>query len=173
MKDVAAAIVFLQENNIKTVDELETKVSDLTSRMYGITDSMKAREKRIKLLTEAIRQTHYYKENLPVFQEMAKSKYRFKKARAEYEEKHHGELVLFYAARRKLKEAGMPDHYDPAVAKAWKAELAQLQAENAADYEKLKPIREEQKNVCHIQYCVNRVLKDQQQQEQKKANMER
>jgi len=90
---------------------------------------------------------------------MAKPKYKFKKAKDAYREQHDGELHLFYRARRVIKEASMPDHYDPTVMQAWQKELAVLNRQYTEEYARLKPIREEQQKLSHIQYCVERVRK--------------
>ena len=166
LKDVASAIAYLGENDIDFPDQLETKLSSLTASVDALNDSMKMKSARMKVLKEAIGQVKVFQENLPVFQEMAKPKYKFKKAKAAYREQHEGELKLFYRARRVIKEAGMPDHFDPVVLAAWKKELAQLETEYSAEYAQLKPVREEQLKLSHIRYCVDRVMSAGQQQEQ-------
>ena len=160
LKDVSSAIAYLDENHIENAEQLEVRLSSLTASLDRHMASMKDKTGRMKKLKEAIGQVKIYQENLSVFQEMGKPKYRFKKAKAAYQEQHEGALKLFYRARRVMKEAGMPDHYDPAMLQAWKTELAQLETEYSAEYGQLKPLREEQRKLSHIRYCTDWVLKE-------------
>lgn len=158
LKDVTDAFVFLEAKGIDTPEQLEAALSSLTDRYHSLSASMKMKSARMKVLKEAIDQVKVYQENLPVYQEMAKPKYKFKKALAAYKDQHEGQLKLFHRARRIMKEAGMPEHFDPAVMTAWRKELAQLEREYEAEYAQLKPVREEQQHFSHIKYCVDRVL---------------
>ena len=158
LKDVTDAFVFLEAKGIDTPEQLEAALSSLTDRYHSLSASMKMKSARMKVLKEAIDQVKVYQENLPVYQEMAKPKYKFKKALAAYKDQHEGQLKLFHRVRRIMKEAGMPEHFDPAVMTAWRKELAQLEREYEAEYAQLKPVREEQQHFSHIKYCVDRVL---------------
>lgn len=158
LKDVTDAFVFLEAKGIDTPEQLESALSSLTEQYHSLSASMKMKSARMKVLKEAIDQVKVYQENLPVYQEMAKPKYKFKKALTAYKDQHEGQLKLLHRARRIMKEAGMPEHFDPAVMTAWKKELAQLEHEYEAEYAQLKPVREEQQHFSHIKYCVDRVI---------------
>ena len=168
LKTVANAMVFLSENGINTLDELDSKVSTLIDQADALKDSMKSKSRRISQLKEALRQVEFYKENLPIYEEMLKSKYKFKRAKEAYKEKHEGQLKLFYIARRILKEVGMPEKYDPVVVASWKRELSQLQQQYDAEYAELKPLREEQKKYSDIQYYVHKAVQARNEEEQTK-----
>ncbi|MCD7917652.1 MAG: hypothetical protein LUF84_04210 [Clostridiales bacterium] len=79
-------------------------------------------------------------------------------AKAKYQAEHESKLKLFYRARRILKEAGIPPEFSQETVDAWRKELALLQDERAAEYAEFKPLRDEQRQMSHIQYCVNRVI---------------
>lgn len=161
LKDAADILIYLNETGMDTAEQLDEKLTLMTAEM----DSMKAKAERIRQLKEAVGQAKVYKEQLPVFQEMVKPRYKFKKAKDAYREQHDGELRFFYRARRVTKEAGMPDHYDPAVMVAWQRDLPRLNLEYNEEYARLKLIREEQQKLSHIQYCVERVCKASEQME--------
>ena len=180
LKDVSKAMIYLEHADVMTPEQLEEKITTLSDRAEKLKDSMKTKSGRMKELKEALRQVDLYKENLPIYQEMAKPKYRFRKAKASYQAEHEGQLKLFYMARRIMKKAGMPDCFDPAVAAAWKQELAKTRQDYDAEYAALKPLREEQQYLSHIQYCVDRVLREneqtadvEEQQKKEEQKMER
>lgn len=167
-KDVAEAVAYLRENDITTLDQLEERLTALQAKVDSLGDSMKAKSVRMKTLKEALDQVPVYKENLPVFQEMGKKKYNYKKTKAKYQAEHESELKLFYRARRILKEAGMPPEFSQETVDAWMKELALLQDERAAEYAEFKPLRDEQQKMSHIQYCVNRVIQPEPQMQEKR-----
>ncbi len=160
LKDVAEAAAYLEENNIATLEQLEGRMGNLSNEVDRLNNSMKAKNARMKILREAIRQVPVYKDNLPIYQEMGKSKYRYKTAKDKYRADHESQLKLFYRSRRILKEAGMPAEFSQKVVEGWKEELEKLQSDYEKEYAKLKPVREEQRKMSHIQYCVNRVIKE-------------
>lgn len=164
-------MAYLRENDITTLGQLEEKLTALQTRVDNLGDSMKAKSARMKTLKEALDQVAIYRTNLPVFQEMGKKKYNYKKTKAKYQAEHESELKLFYRARRILKEAGMPPEFSQETVDAWKKELALLQDERAEEYVEFKPLRDEQRQMSHIQYCVNRVIQPEPQtQEKQKTN---
>ncbi len=74
-----------------------------------------------------------------------------------------------------MKEAGMPPEFSRETVNAWKKEFATLKAEREAEYAKFKLLREDPQTMPHIQYCVNRVIKQRPecfQQEKQKTNAE-
>ncbi len=170
LQDVADAVAYLKENNLNTPEELEARLNALSDTVFGLNDSMKAKDSRIKLLMEAIQQASVYQKELPIFMELGKKKYQFKKAKEKYKAEHDAQLKSFYRARRILKEAGMPSEFSTEMVAAWQKEIQRLQKEYEAEYEKLKPIREEQRHVSHIQYCVNRVINPKEKQTEQQKN---
>ncbi|MCD8150356.1 MAG: MobA/MobL family protein [Clostridiales bacterium] len=175
LKDVAEAVAYLQENDITTLGQLEEKLNGLREHVDGLGASMKEKAARRKILKEALGQVPVYKENLPIFREMGNRKYKFKSAKDKYKADHESELKLFYRARRILKEAGMPPEFSEETVEAWRKELAALQTDYDAEYTELKPLRDEQQKMSHIQYCVNRVIQqnDPSQQKQKTKSVDR
>lgn len=175
LKDVAEATIYLEENHITTLEQLEEKLNALRDHVSDLSDSMNEKSARMKKLKEAIRQASVYQEKLPVYREMGDKKYRFKKAMDKYKEAHEGDLKLFYRARRVLKEAGMPQEFSQETVDAWRKELVSLQTEYEAEYAELKPARAAQMKMSHIQYCVNRVIQknEQPQEKQKEKSAER
>jgi len=159
LKDVSSAFIFLDEHHISKMDDLEKQLNALSEETDALKDSMKASSERSRLLKEALFQTEIFQKNLSVFLEFQKPGYRFRKAAEAYKEAHESELKLFYRARRILKEAGMQDTLSEELISKWHRELAALDRNYAADYEKLIPLRKKLQQLSHIRYCVERVLK--------------
>ena len=143
LKDVSQAIQELSEMGISTPDELDSRITETREKVNALSDGMREKTDRMKTLREALRQWDIYKETYPVHEELKKSKYRFKKARAKYEEDHRSQLTLFRAARRILMETGGKEKVTPSVVKRWREELRRLEKEYEAAYAKL-PARSEE-----------------------------
>ena len=156
LKETSQAIRELADLGIETPEQLDTRIQDVRARVDALGDTMKARSTRAKKLKEALRQWGVYRENRPVHEELKKSKYRFKKARAAYEETHRSQLTLFRAARRTLTEMGLKEPFDQAEVRKWRSELSRLEQEYQSAYVELPQWREEQKKLSHIRYCLDR-----------------
>ena len=157
LKDVSQAIRELDDMGISTPDELDSRITEVREKVNALSDGMKEKYARMKTLREALRQWDIYRENYPVHEELKKSKYRFKKARADYEESHRSQLILFRTARRILMETGGKEKVTPAVVKGWREELHRLEKEYEAAYAELPAWREQQKKLSHIRYCIDQV----------------
>ena len=85
--------------------------------------------------------------------------------RQKFKEAHEQELRLLYVAQRKLKAASDAEgHYSEA---AWKQEIAKLEYERKAEYEKFKAMRENLMELLKVKHCVD-VAADQQEMEQRR-----
>ena len=164
LKDVSQAIQELNDMGILTPEELDSRITEVREQVDTLSDGMKERSARMKKLREALRQWDIYKENYPYHEELKKSKYRLKKARADYEEKHRSQLTLFRAARRILMETGGKEKVTPSVVKDWREELRRLEQEYASCAAELPKWRSEQQKLSHIRYCVDQVQQRPQQQ---------
>lgn len=97
---------------------------------------------------------------------------KFKKKREAFTASHDSELRQFYMAQRKLKSYFNEKGQLPMS--HWKAELANLEAENRAAYERqYKPMREEVIRLLTIQSHINEVSRAEQQREQQTHETER
>ena len=124
---------------------------------------LKAKSSRMKELQNLIRYADDFKRLRPLYEELNAIKFR-KKRDAFYAE-HESEFRLFYLTKRKLDTVS-PDHKFPVS--AWKKELKELEASYKKEAEKLKPIREELKELYRIRAITeNYVRKDVQQKEEK------
>ena len=117
---------------------------------------MKAKSARMKELQELIRLGENYKQTKPVYDELNSIKW--KKQREKFGTAHDADLRMFYTARRIIKEK-LGDK--PIDLDAWKLEHDRLRKEYAALSPQHRPLREELLKMQRVQYCVDRVLKQQ------------
>ena len=78
---------------------------------------------------------------------------------------------MFRMARRKLEK-----HLSPAgkiPAQAWRLELASLQQQYQAKYERYKPMREDLRKLQRVKNCVDTVLRQHEQTQEKRWEAER
>ena len=84
---------------------------------------------------------------------------------------HEQDLKMFRMARRKLEK-----HFSPAgkiPAQTWRQELASLQGQYQAEYERYKPMREDLRKLQRVKNCVDTVLRQQEQPQEKRREAER
>lgn len=155
LKQFSEVINFLNEQNIQTLEDLETRVNSIRTKFNGLSDSMKTKSKRMDELKKLIQNAEAYRQLKPVFDEM--NQIHWKGRREKFAQEHDAELRRFYAVRRALQETVDDKKLTP---KVWQNELNQLKAE----YEKLSdgygPIREELLKLLQVQHNVNAILKD-------------
>lgn len=156
LKTVSEMIVYLDKQGIDTADQLENRISVLTSDCNALKGSLNAKKSRSNELKELLRLAKVYKENQPIYEEW--TGIRFKKRKDAYREVHRSELDYYQYAKRKLAEAGMEKGYDSELVKKWKSESSRLANSYEADYARFCTIREEKNAVSHIRYCVDRVI---------------
>ena len=115
---------------------------------------------------------HYadlYRETKPIYDEWKGIKWKGK--REKFEMEHERDLKVFRMARRKLEK-----HLSPAgkiPVQAWRQELASLQQKYQAEYERYKPMREDLMELLRVKNCVDTVLRQQEQTQEKRREVER
>ena len=90
----------------------------------------------------------------------------FGRKREKYKTEHDSEIRQFYAVKRKLDNAGLPDK--KLTLKQRQAELEMLMEQYAAETAELKPVYTDLKKLRDIQFKVDSVLHDQQRQKQQR-----
>ena len=155
LKQFNEVINFLEQQNIRTLDDLESRVNAIREEFHTLTDSLQAKSKRMDELKKLIQNAEDYRQLKSVFDEM--NQIHWKGRREKFVQEHESDLRHFYAVRRALQETVGSKTLTP---KAWQNEFDQLKAE----YNKLsagyKPIREEMLKLLQVQHNVDTLLKD-------------
>ncbi|MCR5650798.1 MAG: MobA/MobL family protein [Lachnospiraceae bacterium] len=152
---VSKVQVYIEQNNLTTIDELEKVIAekdDLLKQAKDELDRKKAEVKRIKRNLSLIDDYH---NNKAVYEESRKIF--FKAKQAEYREKHHAEISKFQKAKRILSEQGYDEPSFQVCREMWNEKLASLEEEIKTKSEEIKtsPISEEVKVLEYIKDAVD------------------
>ena len=165
LKKMTEVINYLRDNNLLTVDELQSRLSALDASFDTLKGRMKAKSKRMEQLRELIRSAEIYHRLKPIHDELNSIKWT--KKREKYKHEHYSELRQFYAVRRVLREE-LGDK--PINVKAWQREYDDLRAEYARLKEQYKPLKEDLAKLRQVQYQVSRVINEREPEQQIQRN---
>lgn len=96
---MAAAVQYLQENNIFSYEDLEAKTFEITGRFHTAADKLKQTETAIKRNTALKKAIVDYAKTRPVFEE-----YKAKKYSRKYLAEHEAEFAVYRAAQASMRE---------------------------------------------------------------------
>lgn len=148
LKEMSKTLIFLQENKIGSIEEMQERVDAATAHYHELGDSIKAAEAR---LTEiAVLKTHIinYAKTREVYAAYRKAGY--SKA---FLEAHREEITLHKAAKAAFDEAGLQKL--PRV-KELDAEFAELLTKKKAAYPNYRKARNEMQELVRAQKNVER-----------------
>lgn len=166
MKELSRMVSYLRENQLYTIEDLESRVSTLRDAVDELKATMDKETARMKEIRKMPEYSATYQQLKPVFDELQKIK--FTKAKEKYKAEHATELRQFHAARRKILDEFPDGKYD---SRALDKEYAQLEQAHKETYAEFVAIREEYQHIWDIQYRVNKG-RDNTQQKQKSQERE-
>ena len=130
---------------------------------------MKTMSVQKKELENLLHYADLYRETKPIYDEWKGIKWKGKKEK--FEAEHERDLKTFHMARRKLEKYLSPAGKIPV--QAWCQELALLQQKYKTEYERYKPMREDLRKLLRVKNCVDTVLRQQEQSQEKRQEVER
>ena len=134
LKQAAKTLNFLTEHQIEQYSDLISRIEEVTAASEQASDTLKRMEKRLADMALLIKNITTYQKTKPVY-----DTYRKAKNKGQHRAAHEGSIILYEAAAKALKAAGMSGKL-PSVA-ALQSEYAKLQEQREAlyaDYGKLK-----------------------------------
>ena len=148
LKEMSKTLIFLQENKIGSIEEMQERVDAATARYHELGDSIKGSEKRLAEI--AVLKAHIinYAKTREVYAAYRKAGY--SKA---FLEAHREEITLHKAAKTAFDEAGLQKL--PKV-KALDAEFAELLSKKKAAYPDYRKARNEMQELVRAQKNVER-----------------
>ena len=149
---------YLIEHQIYTLSDFEQHISSMENQIDSSSDDMKSKQKCMQELRSLLEMAEEYKSLKPVFDEMRKDKYRFKKAKEKYQAEHQSELTRFFMVRRKLKEAGYEN--EPFLLQAWEKELKQISSVYSEMLNHYKGLRNELNTMYRIKGDIDMVIRE-------------
>ena len=165
LKKMTEVINYLRDNDLLTVEGLETRLSALDASFDMLKGSMKAKSKRMEQLRELIRSAEIYHRLKPIHVELNGIKW--KKQREKFKIDHDSELRQFYAVRRVLREE-LGDK--PINVKAWQREYNDLKTEYSGLREQYNPLKEDLTKLRSVQYQISRVINEREPEQQIQHN---
>ena len=164
LKHFAETINYLTEKGITTLEDFEAHLASHSEQTEAVNASMKTMSARKKELEDLLHYADLYRETKPVYDEWKGIKW--KGRREKFEAEHERDLKMFRMARRKLEKPFSSTGKIPI--RAWRQELASLQGQYQAEYERYKPMREDLRKLLRVKNCVDTVLRQQQTREQRR-----
>ena len=151
LKQAAKTINFLTEHGIEQYAELESKVAEISAANDEAAASLKDVEHRLGNMAVLIKNLTTYKQFRPVVLE-----YRKAKDKAAFRREHESQLILYEAAAKAIKDAGITRLPDLA---ALKAEYRELDKQKARLYEQYGEVKRELKEYGIIKQNVDSILR--------------
>ena len=143
LKEISRTLVFLQENKIGSIEEMQERVDAATARYHELGDSIKAPEKRLAEI--AVLKAHIinYAKTRPVYDAYRKTGYS-----KPFLETHRTEITLHKAAKAAFDESNLKTL--PKV-KELDAEYSKLLTEKKALYPGYRKAKEEMQELLRAQ----------------------
>ena len=153
LKDVARAVVYLQQHKISTLEQLNTVLSGVKQKTSQARTGMRKAEKRMKDIAGIQSAIAVCQEQKPVHDKYLKIGW--KKRKDAFAENHQEELKAYNKAYRYLKA----QHVDLNVnLDALEAEYSKLQTNHAAFARQLEQVQAELKPLNEVRYWVSQVF---------------
>ena len=135
LKEMSKTLIFLQENKIGSIEEMQGRVDAATARYYELGDSIKASEKRLTEIAALKAHIINYAKTRPVYDAYRKTGYS-----KHFLEGHRAEITLHKAAKAAFDDAKLKKL--PKV-KELDAEYSKLLTEKKALYPDYRKAKEE------------------------------
>ena len=153
LKRFVKAIYYLKDNNLKTIADLQEKISTLQSKNKKISQDIKTKTARIESLNKCFTYADIIKDNKQVFEEW-NSKSLFKDS---FYNSHKDEIDKCKRARAILEKI---TGSSAIKSKDWTKEIQSLENEISKLNRQSQKVKEEYESINHIKYAVKIVNED-------------
>ena len=150
LKQAAKALNFLTEHQIESYEGLESRLNEISAANDEAAAALKAVERRLGDMALLIKHISTYKQLRPVALELRQAK-----DKAAFRREHESQLILYEAAAKALKEAGvkkLPNLY------ALRTEYKKLDGERERLSEQYNEVKKELKEYGIIKQNVDGIL---------------
>lgn len=153
LRRFSKARIYLKDNNLKTIADLQEKISTLQAKNKKISQDIKAKTARIESLNKCFTYADIIKDNKQVFEEW-NSKSLFKDS---FYNSHKDEIDKYKRARAILEKI---TGSSVIKSKDWKKEIQSLEDEILKLNIQSQKVKEEYESINHIKYAVKTVNED-------------
>ena len=160
-KQVAKAVLYLKQHDIRSYDTLEKKVESTVATFNELSASIQKKEKRLAEIQ--VLKTHIinYVKTKDVYADYRKCGYSKK-----FLEEHRQEILLHKAAKKAFDELGVKKL--PKV-KELNAEYAEILAEKKKLYGEYREAKKEMQEIQRAKYDIDQFLKDDEEQKKERV----
>ena len=151
LKQAANSLNFITEHQIDSYEGLESRMAEISAANDAAASALKDAERRLGDMALLIKNLSAYKQLRPVALELRNTK-----DKAAFRRQHESQLILYEAAAKSLKEAGvkkLPNLY------ALKAEYKKLDEERERLSEQYNEVKKELKEYGIIKQNVDSILR--------------
>ena len=152
LKEMARTVIYLQENGLTDLGELERACDAAVQKFNDLGDQMKAAERRMKDISELQRQIGTYGKTQEIYAQYRKLTDRKKE---KFYEQHSSEITACQAAKRYFNSLGLKKL--PSM-QSLKQEYAVLQAEKKKRYPEYRQAKEKMIELLTAKNNVERIL---------------
>ena len=152
LKEMAKTVIYLQENNLTDLGELEKACDEAIQKFNDLGDQMKAAEQRMKDISELQRHIGTYSKNREVYAQYRKLTGR---KQAKFYEQHTSEIEGCQAAKRYFNSLGLTKM--PSI-QSLKQEYAALQAKKGKQYSQYRQTKAKMIELLTAKNNVERIL---------------
>lgn len=154
---IRAAMDYLKENNLRTVDDLKAKIDEVTAIVSPLRSKIRSNEKRIRRIDMTLSRYETFCRLKPVHDEYMKKGFKWTKEK--FQESHKEELDQYNAAYRFLLKNGAQKNgsrlqFSP---EELKEERVQLLKENENAQADLDAVSGEMETLNKVRYYVSKV----------------
>ncbi|WP_270597848.1 MobQ family relaxase [Anaerococcus vaginalis] len=153
LRRFSKARIYLKDNNLKTIADLQEKISTLQSQNKKISQDIKAKTTRIENLNKCFAYADIIKDNKKVFEEWS-NKSLFKD---NFYNSHKDKIDKYKRARAILEKI---TGSSAIKSKDWKKEIQSLKSEISKLNRQSQKVKEEYESINHIKYAVKIVNDD-------------
>ncbi|HEL0567158.1 TPA: MobA/MobL family protein [Streptococcus equi subsp. zooepidemicus] len=153
LRRFSQARIYLKDNNLKTIADLQEKISTLQAKNKNINQDVKAKTKRIESLNKCFVYADIIKENKQIFEEW-NSKSLFKDS---FYNSHKEQIDKYKRARAILEKI---TGSSAIKSKYWQKEIQILEDEITKLNNQAQSIKGEYESINHIKYAVKTVNDD-------------
>ena len=151
LKQMAAALQYLQENKLQVYGDLVTKAETVTERFHAIGDKLKATESALKQNNALRKAITDYARTRSVFEEYKAQKYSNK-----YLAEHEDDIAVYRAAQAAMR-ALLHGEKLPKM-DALKAEWQMLESEKKAGYSEYRNAQTEMREIIAVKANIDHLL---------------
>jgi hypothetical protein len=151
LKQMAAAVQYLQENNLFEYEQLDIKAMETTDRFHNASDKLKTIESAMKRNAELKAAIIDYAKTKPVFLE-----YKAKKYSNKFLSEHESEIAIYRAAQATMKDILQGDKL-PKM-EDLKAEWQTLTAEKKSGYIEYRTAQKDMRDIITVKANIDHLL---------------